>query len=274
MLRLRIAPAGDLARVAVALAGVGLLAGCATGPGDTAGGGDRVAAPSADAIETGTITVFAAASLTDAFEELADRFEARHPDVDIVLNLGGSAALAEQVVAGAPADVFAAAAEAPMATVVDAGLARDATVFATNTLELVVPAGNSGAITGLGDLARPELRIALCDPSVPCGAAAARLLDEEGIDAAPDTLEPDVKAVLTKVVIDEVDAGLVYRTDVRSAGDAIEGIEVPAAASVVNRYPIAALADSPRPNAAAAFAAFVTGPEGRDVLDEFGFGAP
>ncbi|GAA1061683.1 molybdate ABC transporter substrate-binding protein [Agromyces bracchium] len=280
MLRPRVAQVAGVARFALAVAGIGVLAACASGQGGGAGGGPAdpeaggTGAPSADSLESGTVTVFAAASLTEAFEELAGRFEARHPEVDVVLNLGGSAALAEQVVAGAPADVFAAAAEAPMATVVDAGLADATTVFATNTLELVVPAGNPAGISGLDDLARPELRIALCDPTVPCGAAAATLLDEAGIEAAPDTLESDVKAVLTKVSLDEVDAGLVYRTDVRSAGDAVEGIEVPAAASVVNRYPIAALADAPHPHAAAAFAAFVTGAEGRQVLDGHGFGAP
>ncbi|GAA1055810.1 molybdate-binding protein [Agromyces luteolus] len=265
-----------VARVALAAAVVGVLAACAGGAGDADGtGGPGPATPStADALESGTITVFAAASLTDAFEELAARFEERHPEVDVVLNLGGSAALAQQVVAGAPADVFAAAAEPPMATVVDAGLADDATVFATNTLELAVPTGNPAGIAGLDDLAREELRIALCDESVPCGAAAATLLDEAGVDAAPDTLESDVKAVLTKVALGEVDAGLVYRTDVRSSGGSVEGIDVPAAASVVNRYPIAALAEAPHPAAAAAFTAFVTGPEGRDVLDRLGFGAP
>ncbi|WP_438853760.1 molybdate ABC transporter substrate-binding protein [Agromyces sp. M3QZ16-3] len=269
-----------MARIAVAIAGVGVLAACASGPTGTADGGASdpgtggSAAATSETPEAGTITIFAAASLTEAFEELAAGFEARHPEVEVALNLGGSAALAEQVVAGAPADVFAAAAESPMRVVVDAGLADAVTVFATNTLELVVPAGNPAGVTGLDDLARPELRIALCDPSVPCGSAAATLLAEEGIDAAPDTLESDVKAVLTKVALDEVDAGLVYRTDVRSAGDAVEGIAVPAAASVVNRYPITALADAPHPTAAIAFTAFVTGPEGREVLGRLGFGAP
>ncbi|RXZ39563.1 molybdate ABC transporter substrate-binding protein, partial [Agromyces binzhouensis] len=256
-------------------AGAGLagLAACAGGTGGSAERGGS-AGQSIVAIESGTITVFAAASLTEAFEELADRFEQRHPEVDVVLNLGGSAALAQQIVAGAPADVFAAAAEPPMARIVDAELADGATVFATNTLGLAVPAGNPAGITGLADLARDELRIALCDESVPCGAAAASLLDDEGVDAAPDTLESDVRAVLTKVVLGEVDAGLVYLTDLRSAGDAVEGVEVAAAASVVNRYPIADLVDAPHPAAAAAFRDFVTGRDGRAVLERFGFGAP
>lgn len=156
----------------------------------------------------------------------------------------------------------------------DAGLAETPTDFATNTLELVVPAGNPGGAAGLDDLGRPELRVALCDPSVPCGAAAAELLEQAGIAAAPDTLESDVKAVLTKVVLGEVDAALVYRTDVIAAGGAVEGIEAPGAASIVNRYPIAAMTDAASPDVAADFVAFVTGTEGRAVLDAAGFGAP
>ena len=227
----------------------------------------------ADAAPT-TITVFAAASLTEAFDTLAAQFEAEHPNVDVVLSYGGSAALAQQVVEGAPVDVFASAAEPPMQTVADAGLAVDPVVFATNTLELAVPAGNPAGVTGLDDLANPDLRIALCDPSVPCGAASEELLAQEGVTAAPDTLESDVKAVLTKVSLGEVDAALVYRTDVQSAGDEVEGIEVPGAASVVNRYPIAALAEAADAETAADFVAFVTGAAGRRVLAEAGFGAP
>lgn len=258
---------------ALAVAAVGLaLAGCAPAAGD--GGDAAPASPESDELGPATLTVFAAASLTEAFEELVDRFEARHPSVEVVLNLGGSAGLAQQVVEGAPADVFAAAAEPPMQVLVDAGLAVDPVVFATNTLELVVPAGNPGDVSGLEALARAELRIALCDESVPCGAASATLLDAEGVVAQPDTLESDVKAVLTKVSLGEVDAALVYRTDVLAAGDAVEGIEVPAAASVVNRYPIAPLADAPNPDAATAFAEFATGAESREVLERLGFGAP
>ena len=256
----------------LALALTAGLSGCAGSGGGSSpattgptGAGPTEATPA-------TITVFAAASLTDAFDELAAQFEEAHPNLDVVLNAAGSAALAQQIVEGAPADVFASAAEAPMQTLVDAGLAIDPVVFATNTLELAVPAGTPAGVTGLADLARPELRIALCDESVPCGAASAKLLAQEGVTAAPDTLESDVRAVLTKVSLGEVDAALVYRTDVLAAVGAVEGIEVPGAASVVNRYPIAALDGSP--DAAAGFVAFVAGADGRAVLDEAGFGAP
>lgn len=255
----------------VATAAALALAGCAPAAGD---GGGAPASPESAELGPATLTVFAAASLTEAFGELAGRFEQRHPSVEVVLNFGGSAALARQVAEGAPADVFASAAEPPMQSLVDAGLAADPVVFATNTLELAVPAGDPAGVTGLDDLARDDLRIALCDPSVPCGAATATLLDAAGVTAAPDTLESDVKAVLTKVSLGEVDAALVYRTDVLAAGDAVEGIDVPGAASVVNRYPVAVVVDSAHGDAADAFVALVAGADGRDVLDRLGFGAP
>ena len=255
----------------IAFTTAAVLSSCARGAADPTSAATAGAAPGA---EPTAITVFAAASLTEAFDALAEDFEAEHPNVDVVLSYGGSAALAQQIVEGAPVDVFASAAEPPMLTVVDAGLAGDPVVFATNTLELVVPAGNPAGVTGVDALADAELRIALCDASVPCGAASAKLLEQEGDTAAPDTLESDVKAVLTKVSLGEVDAALVYRTDVIAAGDEVEGIEVPGAASVVNRYPIAALSDAADAGTAADFVAFVTGAQGRAVLDDAGFGAP
>lgn len=222
------------------------LAGCATPP-----------APGAP---SDTVTVFAAASLTESFDEIAAAFEAANPDVDIVLNYGGSSGLAAQIAEGAPADVFAAASTTQL---------PDGTVFATNVLALAVPAGNLGDVTGLADLARPELAIALCAAEVPCGAASATLLEQAGITAAVDTFEQDVKAVLTKIELGEVDAGLVYVTDVRAAGAAVEGIALPEAEPVA--YPIAALSDSAAANA---FVAFVLSDAGQAILREAGFGAP
>ena len=265
-------PRGAVAVAAAAVLGAA-LAGCASsgGGGSTSSPG-TTATPSEQA--SATVTVFAAASLTDAFDELGTRFEQRHPSVEVVVNTGGSSALAQQVVEGAPADVFSSAAEPPMQLLVDAGLAADPVVFATNTLQLVVPAGNPAGVTGLEDLEREELRVALCDESVPCGAASVELFAQEAVKPAPDTLESDVRAVLTKVSLGEVDVGVVYRTDVLAAGDAVEGIEVPDAASVVNRYPIATLTDAADPDAAADFVEFVIGDEGRAVLAAAGFGAP
>ncbi|GAA1954326.1 molybdate ABC transporter substrate-binding protein [Agromyces allii] len=270
------AATGLAAAALVALA----LAGCATSGGDEDPNASTPPTESTVNLEAAEVTVLAAASLTEAFDDLATQFEAANPSVEITVSYGGSGALATQIIEGAPADVFASAAEAPMQQVVDAGLATDPVVFATNTLELVVPAGNPAGVTGLDDLANPDLRIALCDESVPCGAASAKLLANEGITPAPDTLESDVKAVLTKVSLGEVDAALVYRTDVQAAGDDVEGIKVPAAADVVNRYPIAAITDpssdasDAQIAAAAAFVAFVTGDAGRETLDAYGFGTP
>ena len=264
-----------LAAMAIIVAVAAIVTGCsaASGASSPSSSSSTDSASSADA-GPATITVFAAASLTGAFDQLATQFEAEHPSIEVVVNSGGSAALAQQIIEGAPADVFASADEPQMQAVADAGLAADPVVFATNTLELVVPAGNPAGVARLDDLANPGLRVALCDPSVPCGAASVRLLERSSVTASPDTLESDVKAVLTKVTLGEVDAALVYRTDAMSAGDEVEVIEVPGATSVVNRYPIAAMTDAAEPEAAADFVAFVAGAEGRTVLDAFGFGAP
>lgn len=223
---------------------------------------------------TGTVTVFAAASLTDTFQAIATAFEAQHPGVTVTLNFGGSSGLATQIVEGAPADVFAAASPATMATVTDAGLATDPHDFATNTLEIAVPTDNPGGVTGLADFGNPDLAIALCAVEVPCGAAAAKALDAAGIVASVDTYEQDVKAVLTKVEVGEVDAGLIYRTDVLTAGAKVKGIEFPEAAGAIARYPIAALTTSANPDAAAAFVAFVLSDAGQNFLKRDGFGAP
>ena len=223
---------------------------------------------------TGTVTVFAAASLTDAFQAIADAFIAEHPNVDVTINFGGSSGLATQIVEGAPADVFAAASPVTMTTVTDAGLADDPVNFASNTLMIAVPTDNPGGVTGLADFANSDLSVALCAIEVPCGAAAAKALDAAGIVASVDTFEQDVKAVLTKVELGEVDAGLVYRTDVQAAGSKVMGIDFPEAAGAPARYPIAALSAAANPDAAAAFVAFVLSDVGQAILRKAGFGAP
>lgn len=221
------------------------------------------------------LTVFAAASLTGAFEQVSRDFEAADPGVTVVVNAGGSSGLAAQLVQGATADVFASASPATMATVVKAGLVDGApVVFARNRLEIAVPRGNPARISGLADLARPELRIALCDAAVPCGAAAASAFAAAALTAAPDTLEQDVKAVLTKVELGEVDAGLVYRTDVLAAAGRVEGIPFAEADATVTDYPIAVLAGSRHRDAARRFAEYVAGGAARRTLEEAGFGAP
>ena len=251
-----------MARIAlIAVAGIALLAGC----------GAPAAAPGGDAL-SGTVTVLAAASLTESLDELAARFEEAHPGVDVLISYGGSAALAEQIVSGSPADVFFSANESTMATVTDAGLAVDPEVLLTNALQIAVPAGNPGGVSGLADFATSELTIAVCDPSVPCGSAAEKLFAAAGVTPAVDTLEEDVRAALTKVALGEVDAALVYVTDVRAAGDAVEGIEVPEASQAINRYPISLLAGAGDPVAARAFIDFVGSSAGLKVFADAGFG--
>jgi molybdate transport system substrate-binding protein len=246
----------------IALAAALLLTGCS--------------APAAqEGTLSGTVTVFAAASLTETFGAIADEFTAEHPNVDVVFNFGGSSGLATQIVEGAPADVFAAASGTTMKTVTDAALTDgEPMVFVTNTLEIAVPAGNPGEVTGLADFGKADLAIALCAVEVPCGAAAKTVLDTAGIVAAPDTLEQDVKAVLTKIELGEIDAGLVYTTDVLAAGDAVEGIEFPEADAAVGGYPIAQLTTSTNPDAAVAFVAYVLSAKGKKILGDAGFGAP
>ncbi|MFC4060582.1 molybdate ABC transporter substrate-binding protein [Planomonospora corallina] len=221
-----------------------------------------------------TVTVFAAASLTEVFTGLGADFEAAEPGVDVRFNFGSSATLAQQIVQGAPADVFAAAAPAPMKTVTDASLAGAPAVFARNRLQLAVPAGNPAKVTGLADLADARIKVALCAPQVPCGAAAVKTLAAAGVELTPVTLEQDVKATLTKLELGEVDAALVYRTDVRASAGKVEGIDVPEAAEAVNDYPIAVLKDAPAGDLAGRFADLVRSPQGRAALARAGFEVP
>lgn len=215
-----------------------------------------------------TVVVFAAASLTDAFEELGEAYEATTGDV-VELNVAGSSTLREQILDGAPADVFAAADEPTMATIVDAGLAADPTVFATNRPAIVTPAGNPAGVTSISAFADTDLLLGACAPQVPCGSLARELFDRAGVDPALDTEEADVRAVLTKVVAGELDAGIVYRSDVVAAGDAVIEIADEATDTAITRYPIVALTDD-----GAGFAAFVRSPAARDILRDHGFGLP
>jgi molybdate transport system substrate-binding protein len=223
---------------------------------------------------TGTVTVFAAASLTESFTTLAGKFEAAHPGVHVKLNFGASSALALQITQGAPADVFASASAKNMTQVVDAKAASDPKTFARNVMEIAVPPANPARVTGVADLARSGVKVALCQSQVPCGATAAKVFDKAGVTVKPVTLEPDVKAALTKVQTDEVDAAVVYVTDVRAAGAKVRGIEIPDAQNASTDYPIAVLAKAGNPTGGQAFADFVLSATGRDVLAAAGFAAP
>ncbi|MFF2389667.1 molybdate ABC transporter substrate-binding protein [Agromyces sp. NPDC058104] len=269
-----------LAALAVGSVALALLAACASSGDADASGTPGASAPAtpAGAELSGELTIFAAASLGGAFDELATRFEARHPSLDVLpVTYDGSSVLATQLVEGAPADVFASADEPNLDRVADEGLvAGEPEVFATNVLEIAVQPGNPLGIAGLDDLAEGSTPpvVVVCAAEVPCGRAAATLLADAGVELSPASEEQNVSAVLTKVRTGEADAGLVYVTDVRAADGDVDGIAIAGADAATNRYPIAALAGAANPEAAAAFIEFVRSAEGAEVLDEFGFGAP
>jgi molybdate transport system substrate-binding protein len=221
---------------------------------------------------TGSITVFAAASLTDAFGEMANAFEDETPGATIEMNFGASSALREQILAGAPADVFASANTSNMDQLVEADAVEgEPETFAANELEIAVPAGNPGDVDGLDDFGHADLAIGLCAEEVPCGQFGREALASAGVTPAQDTDEPDVRSLLTKVEAGDLDAGLVYHTDVLSSGDDVEGIEVPDEFNVIAEYPLAALSASGNAELAAAFVDFVLSDEGQDILASYGF---
>lgn len=253
---------------ALAAGGTLALAGCGgTDPGTAAPAGSATAGG-------GPVVVFAAASLTDVFTTIAEDLQRTDPGTRITFNFGASSALAQQIVSGAPADVFAAASPKTMETVTQAGDAETAQVFTRNRLQIAVPPDNPGQVSGLPDFAVKSKKIALCSPEVPCGAAAEKAFAAAGITPAPDTLEQDVRATLSKVQLGEVDAGLVYRTDVLAADGKVKGIDFPAAAEVINDYPIATLSKAPNPAGAQAFVDYVLSAEGQQVLEDAGFERP
>lgn len=220
------------------------------------------------------ITVFAAASLTSSFTQIAAAYEAEHPGTTVTLNFAGSSDLVTQITEGAPADVFASADTTNMARLTDAGLAEQPRDFATNTLTIAVPPGNPAAIASFADLARAGVKTVVCAPQVPCGAATATLEIETGVTLTPVSEESSVTDVLGKVSSGEADAGLVYVTDVRSAGTTVQGVPVAESTAAVNLYPIAALPASQNPALATSFVRYVDGPAGQEILEAAGFGKP
>jgi molybdate transport system substrate-binding protein len=253
--------------VRTALAGstaLAVLVGCGGAPRTS--GGTAV---------TGTVTVFAAASLTESFTQIGKDFQAADKGAKVTFNFAGSSSLATQINQGAPADVFASAAPANMKTVTDAGNgAGTPTTFVRNQLVIAVPKGNPKGVTGLADLTRPGVKVALCAEQVPCGAAAKKALAAANVSIRPVTLEQDVKAALSKVKLGEVDAALVYRTDARAAPADVDGVEFPESAGAINEYPIVVLKNAPNKAGAQAFLAWVLSDKGRAVLTRAGFQVP
>jgi molybdate transport system substrate-binding protein len=224
---------------------------------------------------SGTVTVFAAASLEESFTTLGKEFEKAHPGTKITFNFGGSDTLAASITGGAPADVFAAASTKTMAIVTDRK-DNDTTpvTFVRNQLAIATLPGNPDRIASLKDLTKSGLKVVLCDRTVPCGAAAQKALDASGLELTPVSYEQDVKSALTKVELKEADAAVVYKTDVHAAGDKVEGVDFPESADAVNDYPITLLKDAPNAAAANAFIALVRSAEGQKVLSEAGFLKP
>ncbi|MBY8864954.1 MULTISPECIES: molybdate ABC transporter substrate-binding protein [Streptomyces] len=251
------------------------LSACSSSDDSSDGSSSPSAGASGASKLSGTVTVFAAASLKESFTTLGKEFEQQHPGTKVSFNFGGSDTLAASITSGAPADVFAAASTKTMKIVTDKGdAAGTPATFVRNQLEIATLPGNPDKISSLKDLTKSGLKVVLCDKTVPCGAAAQKALDASGLKLTPVSYEQDVKSALTKVELKEADAAVVYKTDVHAAGDKVEGVEFPESAKAVNDYPIALLKDAHNAEAAKAFIALVQSAEGQKVLNQAGFLKP
>ena len=257
--------------VAGTFAGFLMLAATACG---TSSGGTSDSPNGSSTALTGDVTVSAASSLTDVFTQLGDQFMAANPGVKVTFNFASSSDLAEQIVQGAPVDVFASASDSTMQTVVDAGDGTKPPTFASNSLEIASPPKNPAGVQALSDLADPTVAVAVCTPDAPCGAATQTLFQDNNLTVTPVTFEPDVRSVLTKVISDEVDAGVVYVTDVQAAGTDVHGVSIPAGKNVSTNYLITATNGTSNATAADAFVAFVLSPTGQQALHQAGFAKP
>ena len=256
--------------VACTASAVLVLAACGSSAGGSSSG-----APAASGKPSGQLVVFAATSLTDAFAKIGAQFEKANPGVTVKFNYDGSSTLATQITQGAPADVFASAAPANMSTVTDGG---DATgtpqVFTRNTAEIMVEKGNPLHIESVKDLADDKIKVAVCAPEVPCGALAQEVFKNAGVTVKPVSEETNVGGVVTKVTLGEVDAGVVYVTDVKENESKASGVTIPADQNSITDYPIVQVKGAPNVTAAKAFISYVLGPNGQKVLASFGFLPP
>jgi molybdate transport system substrate-binding protein len=257
-------------KILVTVAAVALVA---TACGSGAGSGSTASVPPASAAKT--LTVFAAASLTESFGALEKQFKASHAGVDVKLTFAGSSALVQQITQGAKPDVFASADQVNMDKATKAGLIDgQPAVFAKNTLTIAVPKGNPKGIKSFADLARAGVIVVVCAPQVPCGAAEQKVEKNTGVTLKPASQEQDVKSVLAKVQSGDADAGLVYVTDATSAAGKVDKVAFPEAAGVVNDYPIAVVKDAPQAALAKEFVGFVLGAAGKQELGKVGFVTP
>ncbi|MCW8376760.1 molybdate ABC transporter substrate-binding protein [Streptomyces justiciae] len=251
------------------------LTACSSSDDDSAAGSDSAGSASASGKLSGEVTVFAAASLKESFETLGKQFEKAHPGTKVTFSFGGSDALAASITGGAPADVFASASPKTMKIVTDAGdNAGEPATFVRNQLEIATLPGNPDKVASLKDLTDSDLKVVLCDKTVPCGAAAEKALTASKLKLIPVSYEEDVKSALNKVVLKEADAAVVYKTDVKAAGDKVEGVEFPESADAINDYPITLLKESKNTDTAKAFIALVRSAEGQKVLTSAGFLKP
>jgi molybdate transport system substrate-binding protein len=245
------------------------LAGCSSSSSSS-----TPSASSSPSASTGAITVFAAASLTGTFTQLGKQFEAAHPGDTVKFSFGPSSGLATEITSGAPADVFASAATANMQQVVTAGDASNPQNFAKNVMEVAVPPNNPANVKSVNNLAKKSVKVAVCQPQVPCGVVAAEVFKNVGITVKPVTLQADVKSVLSQVELGNVDAGMVYVTDVMAAGTKVKGVAIPANDNASTLYPIASISSSKQKSIAQAFVAYVLSPAGQQVLTAAGFEQP
>ncbi|MHB9755665.1 molybdate ABC transporter substrate-binding protein [Streptomyces sp. BYX5S] len=253
----------------IGAAAVLTLSACGSSDADSSG------ASSGDEKLSGTVNVFAAASLKESFTKLGKQFEKEHPGTEVTFNFGGSDSLAAGITGGAPADVFAAASRKTMKTVTDAGdAAGEPSTFVRNQLEIATLPGNPDKVSSLKDLTNADLKVVLCAKEVPCGSAAQTALTASKLKLTPVSYEQDVKSALTKVELKEADAAVVYKTDVHAAGDKVEGVEFPESADAINDYPIARLKKAPNADAAKAFIELVKSADGQKALTEAGFLKP
>src|SRR5215813_4481524 len=255
--------------VCAALASL-VLAACSSSPsGSSQGSSPAPGKPS------GTLVVFAATSLTEAFDKIGAQFEKANPGVTVKFNYNGSSSLATSINQGAPADVFASAAPENMKTVTDAGdAAGTPQIFTRNTGEIMVEKGNPQHIQSVKDLADDKIKVAVCAPEVPCGAVATAIFKNAGVTVKPVSEETNVGGVVTKVTLGEVDAGIVYVTDVKANESKATGVTIPADQNAITEYPIVEVKNAPNATAAKAFISYVLGPDGQKVLASFGFMPP
>ena len=261
---------GALLTVVCAAVAALVLGACSSSSGGSSSG----SSPASGKV-SGTVVVFAATSLTEAFDKIGAQFEKANPGVTVKFNYNGSSSLATSINQGAPADVFASAAPENMKTVTDAGdAAGTPKTFASNTGEIMVEKGNPKHIESVKDLADDKIKVAVCAPEVPCGAVATAIFKNAGVTVKPVSEETNVGGVVTKVTLGEVDAGIVYVTDVKASETKATGVPIPASQNDTTEYPIVQVKDAPNASAGKAFISYVLGPDGQKVLASFGFMPP